>query len=194
MVDIGFGGLLSVQLTRTETSMLGWLVDSFDPISCMFTIDQMRDFVVSEFDVYDVFCLPLNPMKEVVETSRSANETNPDYPLKLEWRRKFGHDLNESIPLNLVEERIPLLTDDRMDEFKQLFVMHALSSFLAPTANRTVDLRIAKSVVDVNEIKTYNWSKYVLDRLSEAVASYKGLKSLNLLPSLLNGVVVVLSC
>ncbi|XP_021743326.1 uncharacterized protein LOC110709413 [Chenopodium quinoa] len=51
--------------------------------------------------------------------------------------------------------------------------MHAFSSFLAPTSNRTVDLRIVKCLVDVNQIRTYDWSKYVLDRLCEAVKSYK---------------------
>ncbi|KAL2931296.1 ATP synthase subunit b [Bienertia sinuspersici] len=39
--------------------------------------------------------------------------------------------------------------------------------------NVTTDLRIVKCLVDVDEIRAYNWSKYVLDRLCEAVRKYK---------------------
>lgn len=105
--DIGVGGLLKIRLTRTSTTMLGWLVDCLDHGSCMFTIDDKKDFLVSQFDVYDVFCLPLNPSKDVEEISRCANDMNPDYPLKLEWKRHFGlENENDHISLGLVEARI----------------------------------------------------------------------------------------
>ncbi|XP_021726394.1 uncharacterized protein LOC110693570 isoform X2 [Chenopodium quinoa] len=93
--------------------------------------------------------------------------------LKVKWRSHFGlMGENDQIPLGFLESKIPLLVDGG-EEFRQLFIMHAFSSFLAPTSNRTVDLRIVKCLVDVNQIRIYNWSKYVLDRLCEAVKSYK---------------------
>uniref|UniRef100_A0A803MVF8 Ubiquitin-like protease family profile domain-containing protein n=1 Tax=Chenopodium quinoa TaxID=63459 RepID=A0A803MVF8_CHEQI len=171
--EIGFGGLLSLKVKRTATDMLSWLVDCFDHGSCMFTIDGKKDFVVTEFDVYDVFCLPCKTSKKVEEISRCANVINPDYDLKVKWRSHFGlMGENDQIPLGFLESKIPLLVDGG-EEFRQLFIMHAFSSFLAPTSNRTVDLRIVKCLVDVNQIRIYNWSKYVLDRLCEAVKSYK---------------------
>uniref|UniRef100_A0A803MRK4 Uncharacterized protein n=1 Tax=Chenopodium quinoa TaxID=63459 RepID=A0A803MRK4_CHEQI len=171
--EIGFGGLLSLKVKRTATDMLSWLVDCFDHGSCMFTIDSKKDFVVTEFDVYDVFCLPCKTSKKVEEISRCANVINPDYDLKVKWRSHFGlMGENDQIPLGFLESKIPLLVDGG-EEFRQLFIMHAFSSFLAPTSNRTVDLRIVKCLVDVNQIRTYDWSKYVLDRLCEAVKSYK---------------------
>ncbi|XP_021767708.1 uncharacterized protein LOC110732101 [Chenopodium quinoa] len=171
--EIGFGGLLSLKVKRTATDMLSWLVDCFDHGSCMFTIDGKKDFVVTEFDVYDVFCLPCKTSKKVEEISRCANVINPDYDLKVKWRSHFGlMGENDQIPVGFLESKIPLLVDGG-EEFRQLFIMHAFSSFLAPTSNRTVDLRIVKCLVDVNQIRIYNWSKYVLDRLCEAVKSYK---------------------
>uniref|UniRef100_A0A803MVN9 Uncharacterized protein n=1 Tax=Chenopodium quinoa TaxID=63459 RepID=A0A803MVN9_CHEQI len=171
--EIGFGGLLSLKVKRTATDMLSWLVDCFDHGSCMFTIDGKKDFVVTEFDVYDVFCLPCKTSKKVEEISRCANVINPDYDLKVKWRSHFGlMGENDQIPLGFLESKIPLLVDGG-EEFRHLFIMHAFSSFLAPTSNRTVDLRIVKCLVDVNQIRIYNWSKYVLDRLCEAVKSYK---------------------
>ena len=61
---------------------------------------------------------------------------------------------------------------DSEDEFKQLFVLHAISSFLAPTQNRTIDLKIVKSIVDPDKISTFNWCKYVLDQLCDSVVRY----------------------
>uniref|UniRef100_A0A803MVQ1 Uncharacterized protein n=1 Tax=Chenopodium quinoa TaxID=63459 RepID=A0A803MVQ1_CHEQI len=102
--------------------MYRWLIDSFDCGSCMFSIGNNKEFVVNE---YDVFCLPLNP-KNVEEIPRSAN--NPDFIFKHNWRLHFGlTDKNDQIPLNLLEARIPTLGQGG-DEFKQLFVMHAIST------------------------------------------------------------------
>ncbi|KAL2935777.1 Halomucin [Bienertia sinuspersici] len=170
VMEIGFGHLLSMKLTKIVSTMLTWLVDCFDHRSCMFLFGG-KEFMIDEYDVYDVFGLPLNPSKDV-EISRTANERNPDFHIKLKWRNDFNVGPNENIKLSLIEERNKDL-DMGGEEFKRMFVMHAFSSFFAPTANRTADFRIAKCLVDVDEIRTYNWSKYALDRLCEAVRKYK---------------------
>lgn len=119
------------------------------------------------------FCLPCKTSKKVEEISRCANVINPDYDLKVKWRSHFGlMGENDKIPLAFLESKIPLLIDGG-EEYRQLFVMHAFPSFLAPTSNRTVDLRIVKCLVDVNQIRTYDWSKYVLDRLCEELQRRK---------------------
>ncbi|KAL2895935.1 Halomucin, partial [Bienertia sinuspersici] len=124
-----------------------------------------KQFVITPYDVYDVFCLPLNPSKDVVETLRMG-----DNVLKSEWRDHFG--VSGNIPLRLVEDKIKDLKRGG-DEFKRLFVVLVFSTFLAPIANRTADLRFIKSLVNVNEIRSFNWCKYVLERLCEAVKNYK---------------------
>ena len=43
------------------------------------------------------------------------------------------------------------------NEFKQLIVLHAISYFLAAAQNRTIDLKILKSIVDPDKINTFNW-------------------------------------
>ncbi|KAL2937722.1 Ubiquitin carboxyl-terminal hydrolase 8 [Bienertia sinuspersici] len=131
----------------------------------MFNIGGGKQFVITPYDVYDVFCLPLNPSKDVVETLRMG-----DNVLKSEWRDHFG--VSGNIPLRLVEDKIKDLKRGG-DEFKRLFVVLVFSTFLAPIANRTADLRFIKSLVNVNEIRSFNWCKYVLERLCEAVKNYK---------------------
>uniref|UniRef100_A0A803M6I3 Ubiquitin-like protease family profile domain-containing protein n=1 Tax=Chenopodium quinoa TaxID=63459 RepID=A0A803M6I3_CHEQI len=73
---------IDLQVKQTVTDMLSWLVDCFDHGSCMFTIDSKKDFVVTELDVYDAFCLPCKTSKKVEEISCCANVINPDYDLK----------------------------------------------------------------------------------------------------------------
>ena len=53
----------------------------------------------------------------------------------------------------------------------QLFIVHAFSTFLPPTHNRSVDLKIVMCIVDPNKIRTYNWCKHVLDHLYEFVGN-----------------------
>uniref|UniRef100_A0A803MBQ5 Uncharacterized protein n=1 Tax=Chenopodium quinoa TaxID=63459 RepID=A0A803MBQ5_CHEQI len=62
---------------------------------------------------------------------------------------------------------------DGGEEFKRCFVLQALSSFLAPTTNRTVSLKLLKAVEKVDEIKTFDWCSYVLKKLKKAVQKYK---------------------
>ncbi|KAL2931625.1 Halomucin [Bienertia sinuspersici] len=149
----------------TEQHMFPWFVENFDYSSWMFNIGGGKQFVITPYDVYDVFCLPLNPSKDVVETLRMG-----DNVLKSEWRDHFG--VSGNIPLRLVEDKIKDLKRGG-DEFKRLFVVLVFSTFLAPIANRTADLRFIKSLVNVNEIRSFNWCKYVLERLCEAVKNYK---------------------
>ena len=79
------------------------LVDSFDPGNCMFSIDSLKCFPISEHDVYDVFCLPLSSNKNVEIVSRCANKYNLDFPLKEQFRSFSGfEDTNATIPLELL--------------------------------------------------------------------------------------------
>uniref|UniRef100_A0A803KU36 Ubiquitin-like protease family profile domain-containing protein n=1 Tax=Chenopodium quinoa TaxID=63459 RepID=A0A803KU36_CHEQI len=53
----------------------------FDPVSWMFSISLGKEFVISPYDVYDVFKLPLNNGMDDLESTRST-----DLQLKQEWR------------------------------------------------------------------------------------------------------------
>uniref|UniRef100_A0A803M9C9 Uncharacterized protein n=1 Tax=Chenopodium quinoa TaxID=63459 RepID=A0A803M9C9_CHEQI len=171
VVEIGFGGLLDLKLTRTVTTLLPWLVDHFDPVSWMFSISPGKEFVISPYDVYDVFELPLNNGMDVVESTRST-----DLQLKQEWRSMFDVAGSAGIPLHKLEARIVQLKDGG-ELFKRLFVMVAFATFLAPVANRTADLSFVKALENVDEIKNFNWCKYVHERLCRAILKYKKSKS-----------------
>ncbi|XP_056698554.1 uncharacterized protein [Spinacia oleracea] len=170
--EIGFGGLLGLQLSRKNTQMMYWCIKCFDGVSSLFTISDSKQFEITDYDVYDLFMLPLSEL-EVEGVKRGRNSTNPDFDLKIKWRKEFGfEEVNAQIPIRLLEDKIKLLTDGG-DLFKQLFVFVAFSTFFTPTANRTVDLRLAKALEDPKMISKYNWCKYVLDVLCEETVKFK---------------------
>uniref|UniRef100_A0A803L8P5 Ubiquitin-like protease family profile domain-containing protein n=1 Tax=Chenopodium quinoa TaxID=63459 RepID=A0A803L8P5_CHEQI len=132
-----------------------------------------KEFVVTKDDVCDVFGLPKVEGREVPEMKGSyKGQSQDDSALKNKWRSSFDVGVKELIPLARLETRIKELVDGG-DEFKRLFVMHALSSMLVPTANRTVNFRLVNAVDDVDQIKNLDWCSFVLRKLMNSVVSYK---------------------
>ncbi|XP_057250706.1 uncharacterized protein LOC130591408 [Beta vulgaris subsp. vulgaris] len=127
--DVGFGGILGLKLTETCKIMMPWLVERFNGASLMFNIGVNKEFVVTRYDVYDVFCLPMNVGNDVPEIAIVRVGENIDSQLKDVWKQQFNVHGYDGIPLGKIEARIRELIDGG-DEFKKLFVMHALCSFL----------------------------------------------------------------
>lgn len=130
----------------------------------MLTIDNNRSFVVTPDDICDVFLLPRLEGKVVVELDRGESVGIMNY-----WKKEYGIDGDSLTPK--LKDVIQNMKDGGKD-FKQLFVIFALSSFLTPTTNRKVDLHASKSVVDVQKIGDYDWCSYVLKKLCIGVNKY----------------------
>ena len=167
--EIGFGGLLHLQVQKNPTKMMPWLVERFDTSSRMFEINDRKAFLLTPLDVYDVFCIPMHGKKVDQCRMRTKEDKDPDFHFKRELRDLF--DAGSEIHLKDVEEMIVKLVDGG-ELFKKLFVLHAMSSFLTPTRKRTVDMRLSKAVADVNQIKGYNWAEYVLDHFCDSQTLY----------------------
>ncbi|KAH9604053.1 hypothetical protein KSS87_010595, partial [Heliosperma pusillum] len=76
--------------------------------------------------------------------------------LKSLWRERYNIiSSKDPIPLSAIKTKLlgNGLTDD---EFKQTFVLFAMSSFLAPGSGAVVGLRLLSAL---------NWCKYVLEEL-----------------------------
>uniref|UniRef100_A0A803LH78 Ubiquitin-like protease family profile domain-containing protein n=1 Tax=Chenopodium quinoa TaxID=63459 RepID=A0A803LH78_CHEQI len=171
--EVGFGGLLSLRVESMVGGILPWLVESFNGYTCMFCVADGKEFVVTKHDVCDVFGLPKVEGREVPEMKGSyKGQSQDDSALKNKWRASFDVGVKELILLARLETRIKELVDGG-DEFKRLFVMHALSSMLVPTANRTVNFRLVNAVDDVDQIKNLDWCSFVLRKLMNYVVSYK---------------------
>ncbi|KAH9619657.1 hypothetical protein KSS87_019559 [Heliosperma pusillum] len=141
---IGFGGLLDLRLKH--------------------------EFLVSKFDVHDCFLLPLGhkPL-DLVPTGRKKDPlAEENKQLKDRWRKSYKLS-KPGEPIHLGK----LLTDlekdkEGGDQFCRLFVLFSMSTFLAPTTNNTVDMKLLGKVEDVGVINEYDWCSYVLDGVVSA--------------------------
>uniref|UniRef100_A0A803KTY7 Ubiquitin-like protease family profile domain-containing protein n=1 Tax=Chenopodium quinoa TaxID=63459 RepID=A0A803KTY7_CHEQI len=130
-----------------------------------------KEFVVTRNNVCDVFCLPMGDIP-VPELKKNPKVASVDNCILQAWRSDFDVSDKQSIPLSKLESRIQELVDGG-EAFKRFFVVHVMSSFLAPTPNRTVSLKLLKDVEEVDEIKTFDWCSYVLRKLKKSVNKYK---------------------
>jgi hypothetical protein len=169
--EIGFGGLLHLNLTRIPSKIVPWFVVGFKDGSLMFNVANQnpKQFLVSKFDVHDCFLLPYGPDAiEIVGTGRSKLSSQPEAKgMKEFWRSKYNVKGNDGIPLSTIHDLL-VASSEGDENFKQNFVLFAMSTFLAPTSNAYVDLKILKAVEEVARISEYDWCSYILNSLSDA--------------------------
>jgi hypothetical protein len=170
--DIGFGGLLHMQLTSIPLDLVPLFVENFNPESYLFKAGEIK-FFLSKHDVYDVFCLPRGNVEVPLVATRAASSQSTQDTLN-EWRSKFEADRKGKIGVHLLHERILSECEVGGDEFKRLFVLYAMSVFLAPTSNNTMDFQLVKFVEDVSRIPDYDWCGFVFKQFINAVRSCKG--------------------
>ncbi|KAK9691827.1 hypothetical protein RND81_09G222700 [Saponaria officinalis] len=175
--EIGFGGLLLLKANAFYNVMLPFLLESYHKESRMFVVDEMNKCVLTPQDMYDVFMLPLDYGNKVEVASRKRKD-NPDLELLSNWRGKFCVGPKEEVLLDVLAKSMIKMTDGG-DEFKQLFVLYAMGTLLAPTAHKNVDLLLTKAVNNVVNIANLDWCSYVLDQLGFVVDKWKKKKTKN---------------
>ncbi|XP_056683997.1 uncharacterized protein [Spinacia oleracea] len=174
ITEIGFGGLLSIRLPGINKKLICWILEKFNSVGHMLQFGEGRKYGVQlyDYDVYDVFRLPLVKGVDVEETPRKRVEGDGTFEMIQRWFRKYNKKDNvQSASLSEVEIYLAN-TNEYGDEFKRAFVIYALGVFLAPTSNRLVDIKLLKAVEDVSKIAKQNWCKYVLDHLGLAVCRW----------------------
>jgi len=172
--DIGFGGLLSMKLTATPKAMIPRLIKAFDVESSRVIISEEKSFLFTKDDVVDVFGLPSGPSRvEYLAMGSIA----PHSEFKAKWRGIFGNTKSIALSklLNTLRER-----RKADDLFKQMFVLYAISAFLAPTSNSTIAMKLLKSVEVVDEIKNMDWCSHIYSELVAAIQKAKTAPPANL--------------
>ncbi|KAH9610491.1 hypothetical protein KSS87_020429, partial [Heliosperma pusillum] len=167
---IGFGGVLDLRLKHVPVEHVHIFFEAFNDLSHIFRASDSKEFLVSKFDVHDSFLLPLGhkPL-DLVPTGRKKDPlAEENKQLKDRWRKSYKLS-KPGEPIHLGK----LLTDlekdkEGGDQFCRLFVLFSMSSFLAPTTNNTVDMKLLGAVEDVGVINEYDWCSYVLDGVVSA--------------------------
>ncbi|KAH9616818.1 hypothetical protein KSS87_011348, partial [Heliosperma pusillum] len=159
--QIGFGGLLHLKLTSVPMTMFSQLLFAFRSEE-YFEVSETEKFRLTEDDICDVFGLPNGGHDlELLVTGLASSSSSDGESLKSLWRERYNIiSSKDPIPLSAVKTK--LLSNGLTDEeFKQTFVLFAMSSFLAPASGAVVDLRLLSVVEDVSRIHQLNWCKYV---------------------------------
>ncbi|KAH9623427.1 hypothetical protein KSS87_022764 [Heliosperma pusillum] len=155
--QIGFGGLLHLKLTSVPMIMFSQLLFAFRSEE-YFEVSETEKFRLTEDDICDVFGLPNGGHDLELLVTGLASSSSPDgESLKSLWRERYNIiSSKDPIPLSAVKTK--LLSNGLTDEeFKQTFVLFAMSSFLAPASGAVVDLRLLSAVEDVSRIHQLNW-------------------------------------
>ncbi|KAH9609710.1 hypothetical protein KSS87_011054 [Heliosperma pusillum] len=131
-----------------------------------FEVLKKEKFRLTVDDFCDVFGLPNGGHDlELLVTGLASYSSSDGESLKSLWRERYNIvSSKDPIPLYVIKSKFlgNGLTDE---EFKQTFVLFAMSSFLAPATGAVVDLRLLSAVQDVSRIHHLNWYMYVLEEL-----------------------------
>ncbi|KAK6145850.1 hypothetical protein DH2020_019719 [Rehmannia glutinosa] len=74
VVEMGFGGLLSLRITEYPSSFIWWLIENFNPISCELVLAQGRFICVDYSDVERVLVFPNGPINIYKKTKSKQND------------------------------------------------------------------------------------------------------------------------
>lgn len=159
--EIGLGSLLDMTIKHCYKGNIVSLLASFDPEKCCLEVSG-RTFEISPPDVQRI--LGVTSAGESIEIDEVEND--------LTELKKMYCDDKGKIPLGELERR--LQEKETADEdFLRLFVLLALGSFLCPQAKPEASTKFLNLIMDMEGLRTLNWSKLVLDWLIAAIRRYK---------------------
>ncbi|XP_057529051.1 uncharacterized protein LOC130807744 [Amaranthus tricolor] len=180
--EIGFEGLLLLRIKMSYHGMAKYFINQYDVSTSVFIVNQNCKYTITEYDVCDIFGLPLT-VNDVIKQTNS-NEDISEYDLFEEWQQKLDCVGTKDISAEQLLSKMLLDLTDGGDDFKRFFVMYAFITFLAPNSHRTVDHSLLKPLVDVKEIKNLNWCGLVFDRFRNGLERCQT-KNLKNIPSCL---------
>lgn len=176
--EIGFGSMLGIKINEIDRRLYFKILSQYD--SKVITLHDKTVIHANNYFYHEVLGLPFKEDisgqekgKEVLETNMEKEEVER---VKQEWRKAFGIENKENnyVSQDTLTKKV-LAEKDGGDSFKKLFVMFAISSFLAPTTNKELVLDIAPALEDASEIVNYDWCTYIANVVDENARRVRGL-------------------
>jgi hypothetical protein len=147
--DIGFGGILHLDCGPVPRSFVQWLGDHVD-VKKEEMIFNNRSIELSDQSFGHVLGIPTSGIP-VPSDSKAAT---------LEFLQSFG--LSEMPSIKFFGDKI-LNKGQNKTEFIRCFMAVALSSFYCPTSNTKPSTAYIAGLIDVDNINSYNWGKFIKD-------------------------------
>jgi len=160
--DAGFGALLTMSDVSVPSKLVHWIMMHIDP--------DMREFRLKKkvivFDkqlVLKIVGVPSGPVP-VALTCRPE-----DYEAFQRIREPFM--VGVRAPISKCIEVLKAATDKAT--FMRAFVLLAFGSVLCATTDNAITSRLLHNLVDVSNIKTFDWAEHILQGLMDEVRKYQ---------------------
>ncbi|KAL4606259.1 hypothetical protein ACB092_09G089200 [Castanea dentata] len=160
--EMGFGSMLDLRSIQLNRDFCKWLVDHLDHNSCALDICGRR-LPISTKDVE--FILGVKSSGVDVSIVASAEEIN-------HICQQHGVNVVGDIPINLLEGKLKEMKT-LGKEFVGCFVLFVLGTLLCPTPKPYIKRSFISILLNIDEFKSLNWAKLVLDFLIRGVRKYK---------------------
>lgn len=155
--EMGFAALLKFDISELPTQLGYWLVENFDPETCMLKAGN-RSIQITKEKVHEVFGIPMG--KIPIEAVKAAMK---DDVITQYWRSQF-ENLGERIAVKVVVNKIIQQKDcGRM--FKLNFLVLFVTFMIEAIKCGTVNQKFLPSVTKEEEIKDLDWCGYMIECL-----------------------------
>ncbi|KAL6584323.1 hypothetical protein OROMI_003612 [Orobanche minor] len=158
---MGFQAVRDLNINTIPSRLAYWVVDNFNHNSYELLLTRNRRIIVSEDDVTRVYGFPKG--KRFVQRFQKKDES------------QLFDEMMDYIPDKITIKKLheaALSCVDGGAWFKRLFMVAIQATFMESTANGYISPFILYCLADLNRIKDWNWSEYVMRSLIENRTAY----------------------
>nr|GLL33432.1 uncharacterized protein LOC109155335 [Ipomoea trifida] len=157
--DIGFGGLLSLDIKETPLRLGRWLLTNYNPVDRVLNLENGNAIHITSEDVADVFGFPMGSIPMVKRRKRDLG------PMLVEWRENLGKPDGNISPKNVCDAMLE--QRDGGEWFKRHFSVIVATTLIECSGNGTVNQQFLELLDDVADIRDLNWCECLLESLGE---------------------------
>ncbi|KMS94608.1 hypothetical protein BVRB_017050, partial [Beta vulgaris subsp. vulgaris] len=169
IIDMGFGGLLELDMPKNDPIFCARLLSRYSVGSGSLMLRRGREIEIRDIDVHLVYGIPLGGL--LVDDNKDNDAA--DYRLMLEeWREYVGVQRGSpyvsTMATQLADAAVPVT-----DNWKRTFLVVAVNCCIKSTLNPQPLTGFLSTTIDVNNIPNYNWCKYTIESLLHSACSWQ---------------------
>ncbi|XP_057248312.1 uncharacterized protein LOC130590263 [Beta vulgaris subsp. vulgaris] len=171
IIDMGFGGLLELDMPRNDPIFCARLVSRYCVGSGSILLCRGKEIDIREIDIHLVYGIPLGGL--VVDETKELQENDADFRSMIEdWREYVGVQRGSpyisTMATQLADVAVPVT-----DNWKRTFLVVAVNCCIKSTLNPHPLTNFLSATIDINNIPNYNWCKYTTESLLHSARAWQ---------------------